>query len=368
MRTVVVGLLVDPGWPTKIAERIVESLPDVLSEQVSNDVNWDAQLLTKALPLDESGNVEVWQHSDSLMEENGWDLMVCLTELTRRLGDKFFISDLNISRRVALISLPALGPVRISRHARTAVVRVVRALYQGDLTPDEEVAHGRAELRRPKLTGIGGRIQHEVTENEGMTDSYIALSGVGGTARLIAGMVYINKPWMLVPSLDKAIAAAMATAGFGIFYSSVWTMADAISLGRMSLISAFVTTAMLGWLIIHNDLWQREEELPTGGSPTIYNVSTVVTVAIGVLCTYAVLLGLTLLGALTIIPSSYMASTLGHEVGFGDYVTLAWFVSSMGTLAGALGSSFESDEAIQRATYGRREWERHAVTRKVDNY
>jgi len=366
METRVVGLLVDPGWSTKVVEGVVDSLPGLLTERVSDEISWDVRLLSRALPLDESGNVEAWEHSDTLREQNGWDFMVCLTELTRRLGDRFFISDLNINKGAALISLPALGPVRIRHNVRTAVVRVVRALTLGDIAPDREIVRGRDRKRRPKLISLGGWTQHEVTEVDGVTDSYVALSGFGATVRLITGMVYINQPWRLVSSLDKAIAAAAATAAFGIFYSSIWTLANALTPMRLTIISVFAMTAMLAWLIFHNSLWQHAGDVASGGSPAVYNVSTVVTVAIGVACSYLVLVGLVLLGAFAVIPGSYLSKTLGHDIGFGDYVSLAWFVASMGTFAGALGSSFEGDDAIQRATYGRRERERHVVSHVAD--
>lgn len=357
-RTLVVGLLVDPGLPTTVAEDLVADLPRIFARQVDDGVGWVVHLVSQDLPLDERGNVEAWQHSRALMEEHGWDLMICLTELTRTVGDRFFVSDVNVRQHVALVSLPALGPVRLRRHVRESLVRVVRALAGQDSTPDREAAttHPRGVSR------LGIRLEHHEDDGENGTDSYLALGGAGSTARLVAGMVRINQPWRLVPSLDAAIAAAIAASAWGIFYSSIWSMSDALSPLRLMLISLLVIGGMVFWLIFHNGLWERG----TGSGGTfVYNASTLVTVAIGVLCVYVVLVTCVFLSALAIIPADYMSKVLGHEVTVVQYLVLAWFVSSMGTFAGALGSSFESDDAIQRATYGRRERERHAVTRRT---
>jgi hypothetical protein len=63
-----------------------------------------------------------------------------------------------------------------------------------------------------------------------------------------------------------------------------------------------------------------------------------------------------------VIDAGYLETVLGHPAGVGDYISLTWLSTSMGTVAGALGSSVESEEAVRRATYGRRELERQART------
>jgi hypothetical protein len=54
----------------------------------------------------------------------------------------------------------------------------------------------------------------------------------------------------------------------------------------------------------------------------MYNVSTAITLAIGVACMYVILFVLALLVAVVLIDSSYLAQTLGHPAGVGSYLNL----------------------------------------------
>lgn len=56
MRTVVVGLLVDPGLPSAIAHDLAGELPHKLTGEVRADVSWEVRVVTRALPLDADGN------------------------------------------------------------------------------------------------------------------------------------------------------------------------------------------------------------------------------------------------------------------------------------------------------------------------
>ena len=84
------------------------------------------------------------------------------------------------------------------------------------------------------------------------------------------------------------------------------------------------------------------------------NASTVVTVRVSVLLMYVILVALMLVLSLTVVDDSFLRSEVMHPVRFGDYLRLAWLSASMGTLAGALVSNFDSPEAIRESTYSQR--------------
>jgi hypothetical protein len=87
------------------------------------------------------------------------------------------------------------------------------------------------------------------------------------------------------------------------------------------------------------------------------NVATAITVVLSVAAMCLVLLGVLFMGSLAVIPREYLQSQLQHPVS-PSTTRLAWLASSLGTFAGALGSSFDSDESIREATYSRRQHQR----------
>jgi CobB/CobQ-like glutamine amidotransferase-like protein len=181
--------------------------------------------------------------------------------------------------------------------------------------------------------------------------------------RLLAGMVADNRPWRLVPHLSSATAAAAATAAYGLITTTFWDMADSLSTLRLALISVVAVVAMVIWLLAYNHLWTRAGSRVEKEKMVLYNLSTMVTLSIGVACMYVILYFVTLLGAAVLIDSRYLQSRLGHPVSVADYARLVWLTCSVGIVAGAVGSSLESEEAVRQATYSTREQQRHKKTR-----
>lgn len=347
MQKVTVGLVADPGLATKIVEALSPQLPAALAKDVRSDIRWVVQTCSQALPLDEAEDVTVWEHGDVLRSQRHWDLLVCITEATRRRGGTLVVSDTNLSHDAALISLPALGPTRLRHHVGRSVVRIVQVLCNGPSPP--QLADGHWHPTRA-----------EITDDADGRNAFVELTPARGRLRLMLGMVRVNRPWRLLPSLSSAIAAAIAAAAFGVFYSSIWRMADSMSAVRLASTSVIAILAMMLWLILYNGLWEMPRDLSQRKNTTLYNGATLLTLGAGVGFMYVLLFSVVLLGALTIIPPGFLASTLGHPASWRDYAELAWLASSLGTFAGALGSSFESDYAVRSATYGKREQQRHA--------
>ena len=83
----------------------------------------------------------------------------------------------------------------------------------------------------------------------------------------------------------------------------------------------------------------------------LFNVATAATVTIGILTLSTTLFALVLAGAGLAIEPKFLAGELGHPVDTVDYATLAWFVTLLATVGGALGAVLESDEAVREAAY-----------------
>ncbi|SDZ34334.1 hypothetical protein SAMN05421504_11337 [Amycolatopsis xylanica] len=357
---VAVGVLVDGGLPEQVITTIADDLPELFATRVNGQTRWRVEHEAGELPLDEDGDIPMRTLSRRHRQDRGWDLLVLVTDLPRRAGTDPVVAGVDVEHGVAMISLPALGAVRVRRRAKRMLVRVVRQLVSHRLKIDGE-HRGRGTLARLREVLAPTR---RMPGERPSSATHLALVGLRGRLRLLAGMVRDNRPWRLVPHLAGATAAAAGTAAYGIITSSFWKLADALSPLRLTAITVVTVVVMTVWLTLYNHLWDRPSDAAERRKALLYNVSTATTLAIGVVCMYVILYVLALLAAAVLIDSGYFAQALGHPVGVGSYLNLVWLCSSVGIVAGALGSSLEDEETVRNATYGRREQERQERNRR----
>ncbi len=350
---VVVGLVAESDLPMQVLEKIAGGLERELADRVDDRCAWQVKVSQEALPIDEEGNIPVVEHASTLQTRLECDQLIYVTDLPRLVAGAPLVAEISASARATLISAPAMG-YALARRLHDTILQAVAEMTH-DVVGTRPGRRGR--VARDRLQPVG---QLPRTEEAGA--SHIKLTGARGHVRLLIGMVRSNRPWRLVPALSGATAAAAATGAFGIFYNSIWSMADSLSPWRLTGISLLAIAIMTIWLVAYNGLWER----PGGPSPRrkelVYNASTMVTVAMAVTIMYLVLFLLILLGALAVIASDFMQQQLQQPVNLLNYVSLAWLSTSMGTVAGALGSSWDSDKDVRQATYSQREYERRTQT------
>ncbi|RRO14197.1 DUF2267 domain-containing protein [Saccharopolyspora rhizosphaerae] len=352
-----VGLVADPGVPTEIAERLAEELPDELRDKVA-DVDWQVRASSEGLPLSEEGTIEIAAKASEMGRSDRWDLLICLTDLPRIDPAGTVVAEADASSGAALASVPAIGSIRLLPYARRVVVHLVGLLARESLRLTT-----KGDYHAGAWGVFGTRVRQVPSHHEDI-DANLVLPGRLGRMRLLFGMVRDNRPWRLVLGLSRAVAAAAGTAAFGVFFPSIWTLSDSLAAPRLVLINFFAVAVMAGWLVVHNSLWERPGRSAGVHKTRIYNAATALTVTVGVICMYALLFAVTTLGAAIVISPEYLGTQLGHPAGALDYLGLSWLASSMGTVAGALGSSLETEAAVRRATYSRRERERRERRRR----
>lgn len=291
------------------------------------------------------------------------DLLFCLTDLPLHLRSSVepAVAEASVAHGVAVISLPALGGIRTHPRARDVLTFLVGQMAAVHLQVGDQGVWGTAPVRR-RTARLATPIRH-TTSTEADMDTSLTIPGLRGKARLLAGMVRDNRPWRLVPSLSDAFGAAVAAASFGLFFSTIWTLADAMPSWRLLLVNILSLAVLVGWLVIDNGLWERpfrrhREDI------VLYNTATLLTLGIGAVCGYAILFTIMFAGAAVVIPGDYLRSTLGHPIGVADYATLAWLAASMGTVAGALGATLEGASAVRAATFSDREQRRRDQQRR----
>jgi hypothetical protein len=176
----------------------------------------------------------------------------------------------------------------------------------------------------------------------------------GQREQTAVSMVLANRPWRLVRDLEFALAAALATAAYAVVTSTIWPLADTMGAVRLTAAGILAIAILVTWLVVAHGLWERPSGQADAERVRLANKVTVVTLVIGVACFYAALFVIVTAASLIVIEPSFMEKTLGHSVGFGSYLTIAWIAASLATVAGALGSGVESDESVREALYGYR--------------
>ncbi|MDH6291662.1 putative membrane protein [Rhodococcus opacus] len=180
-------------------------------------------------------------------------------------------------------------------------------------------------------------------------------------------MVRANRPWRLVTGLSKVLVGAFATGAIALATNTIWLFADTMGPWRMSAATVLSIVAMILWLILDHELWERPKSPEERDRSVLYNTATVVTLVIGVVVLHVALFGLLLFTACLTLPPELLSRILGHGVNFFDYLTLTWLLASIATIGGALGSGLEDDAAVKEAAYGVRQRQRLEETRQPSN-
>ncbi|MEU0950350.1 hypothetical protein ABZ379_48140 [Streptomyces canus] len=362
----VVVLLADPDTPTEIAQRMARTLPDRLAEKSGQGRRFDVEVVSEPFT---AGTEDLPTLMGRLLDRGraeNWDIVVALTDLPLHSQGHKLVVDLSHEHGLALLSLPTLGGLRLQTRARRAVEEAVLGLARQGVSG----AEGPPQSQRPlgRFVSRLAPVRPGAVGEEETADLRYVLSGPRGYLRVLVGMVRANQPWRLVPGLSKALAAALATGAVATVNSTVWSLAEALSAPRLVIAMFGSVALMIGWLIVDAQLWHRSAELSREARQRmrLYNASTVLTVGIGVIVCYAGLMVINLVWALFILNDQVFASMTRTPLNSTDYWTLSWFVASVATVGGALGSGLESDEAIRAAAYSKREQERRHMLQDDD--
>jgi hypothetical protein len=323
MKPLQVGLVADPATPTEVARRMGELHPPGGEDPGA----WDIEVVSEPFTTGSDDVDTAFARLGDEARQHQWDLVVGLTELPLRDDDgRYLLIETDQQQRRAVLSLPALGGLRMQARARRALRTLV-----GDMADPS--------------SGEGHRV---------------SLPRLSGRWRLLAGMVLANRPWRLVPGLKSALVAALATGAVATINSTVWLLADSLSWWRLIVATIASVALVVAWLVIDADLWDRpgDASVEARERSRLYNISTLVTLTAGVLICYLALYVVNLAWALFVLDPGVMGGYLNSSLGYGDLFVLAWFVASAATVGGGLGSGLESDDAIRAAAYSKREEER----------
>ncbi|MEV4658729.1 hypothetical protein [Micromonospora sp. NPDC049301] len=345
---IVVGLVATPpDYPARVAALLTAELAGRLADRVNADVRWTVRDGWGEVAPRRDGGVEALL--DDLAQrrtDDQWDVAICLTDLPLHTGRAPLVARTSARRLVAAVSLPALGLQQL-RATRAALPDLVSRLLTDALDQRVPAAGWAPADMARRVTAI-----HKVV---GETDvgelSYVA-SGLIGRVRLLAGMVRANRPGRALLGLSKLLVGAFGTAAIALTTDTIWQMGDALGGLRLAVIMLLGLSALVAWLIVAHDLWEKPDRKTPAELARLFNLGTTLTLALATGVSYLVLFAGTLLVGALLIDTSVLEQTLQRPVDLTDYLTLAWITSSLATVGGAIGSGLENEETVRAAAYG----------------
>jgi hypothetical protein len=277
----------------------------------------------------------------------GWDVAFCLTDVPLRIGSRPLVAALSPGDRVGVISVPALGATVLRARVREAVESLALELAEEAVSRPRR----RPPAMRRRVADVLTPIHRVTAPGERVSVLYLMPPAVGHV-RLLMGMVRANRPWRALSGLTGAVVAAFASGAYALLTNTPWQIASGLGWARLLVIMVLSVGALLGWLIVVHELWESRTGAGPAKDTALYNAATTLTLLIAILCAYAALFALLLVAAALVIDPDVFQQNIGHSVDLADYVTLAWFAASVATVAGALGSGLENEDAVRQAAYG----------------
>ncbi|MCW2900987.1 MAG: hypothetical protein JWO67_3252 [Streptosporangiaceae bacterium] len=351
---IAIGLLAAPGPTCQLAERLARELPDLLEERFPG-LSWRIEVRVESRAGPGGDSDDLIRVARRLLLIREWSLAICLTDLPLYVGRRPVTAHASVSLGVALVSVPALGVVGLEDRLRRTALRLIEGLLGGSVSGKPAGREGRVRLP-DALREIRSPVGR--AEREGDQAVRFVAPTTLGNVRLLAGMVRANRPWRVVVSLSRALVSALGIAAFALISPGVWQLANDMGVARLVGVAVGSVLAIGGSLIIGHGLWERssgrEWSEEARRRMLLFNLTTVITVLIGVLTLYLAQLAIAAASVLVLIPPQTLQSEIGRAIGLGNYLALAWLATSMAMAGGALGAVLEDNAAVREAAYGYR--------------
>ncbi len=168
--------------------------------------------------------------------------------------------------------------------------------------------------------------------------------------RSIARAVARANPFRLVTRLPTMITAALSVIIVLFFSSEIWDVGSTVELYQLALFSAvavLAATAALYRTFAFSGVLGRGRVLAE--STIVTSVATGLSLFLTMLLLFAVFMGMTYLGTVTIFPRKLMETwpTVDPAVRTLDHVKVSLFVAALGVLAGSLGGRADSQDLVR---------------------
>ena len=157
---IVVGLLASPGPASELTESLLPEIADRLPERLPG-VRWRLEFVSDRLvepPTDLSAIISAGRR---MLLDRGWHLAVCVTDLPLQTARRPVIAHVSTTHGVAVLSMPALGPVSVRKRTAETIVRLIGHML-GDIALAADAGQRRtlAGAITRRMRELGTRIEH----------------------------------------------------------------------------------------------------------------------------------------------------------------------------------------------------------------
>lgn len=391
-KTIKLGLVASPDLPANLTYKLIDHLPDFLNKTVDSTVHWKPEVIIDPVVGSAEYMNQLMDNLIQLKDGYEWDYLICLTDLPHFMNKHVIVADLNVSFNIAFVSIPSLGFFPMKKRVKHIIRNTISDLQQTDnpeaLEDDTVKKHvapfsfiqrftytsGSSDKQTLKKETNKENTNYEPNKNnadeqdytqeetEDQADiRYVITSKLIGQMRLLAGMTFANRPWKVLLALKKIIVFALGTGMYITIFPTPWELSTIYSLPRFISLTLITIIGMVIWIIVAHQLWEKKTAEGDPRLRKLYNYTTVTTLSSVILVKYIILFTLFLLTiAIFISPDLFKAGTdLEGEPNLQHYFQLAWLITSLGTIAGSIGTTSENEENIRQATYSYRQMQRY---------
>ncbi len=382
--TLYVGLIPAPKAASDLSDKLAGELADLLRDYVDDEYSWKVEIVVDSYIGAEENAAKTLQQAQSISDDKNWDYAIAVTDMPLFKDGEFIVAEVEEELALAQISLPALGFAPLLRRVREASLQLVSEMHHGS----SEEARDREQERVDNMEAGNDKNMHKIgsrelckagplnrfapikritvnidrvtVDEEGAdtTVRFIASPRANGYMRLTSGMVRANDPYKVVTTFKSVVAVAFATGAYALIFPTVWMLADSYDEIRAATLMVISFTAMTAWIIIAHKLWEtRSETNDNKYLIRLHNASTVFTIGFGVAIYYVLLFFCFLFAVFLFIPPDLLESGdgIGRPAGLPYFLYLAWLITSIATVIGAIGAGLEDEETVLKGTYGYRQ-------------
>lgn len=378
--------------PAEVISKIVDDLPNLLTNNVDEQKRWEPEIIIDPLVGSAEYMNKLLNKANHLKNKNNWDYVICLTDLPQFMEKHVIMADINREQQITLLSIPSFGFFPLKRRMKQTILQVIKEMYTNNepsSLPRKRKVHRdrlkssekgpfkslfRIDMRYEKEkphdednNTLAAKIELEKNEEtQESTDKrtdirYIIRSKLLGQFRILAGMIFANRPWRALFSFKKVLMMGFATGIYITIFPTPWELSTIYSIPRFFLLMFTSMIAMVIWITFSHHLWEKPSKKGDIRIRRLYNVTTLSTLSVIVLINYIVLFFLFLATLYIFVPSGlFEASTdISGDATFIYYVRLTWLATSLGTLAGSIGTAAENEDTIRQITYSYRQINRY---------